>query len=206
MSRELCHNCNYILARCLCSEIKMFISPIPILIFRVKNEKFHALNTVNILEISLKNMLIIDLDEKEDPKNLEKLILKNVESYKFPLLIYPNKNSNTSIVEKASKSNFDCVIFLDGSWKKTKRIFLQSTYLKNLPVKIIDSETKSEYMIRKSSFEYSLSTIEAVVYVLNEVENNKNFNELLKPFRKMISFQIAKMGLETFRKNYKKKE
>jgi DTW domain-containing protein YfiP len=113
---------------------------------------------------------------------------------------------NSSLNENVSKSNYDCVIFLDGNWKKTKRIFLQSNYLQNLPAKIIHSETKSEYMIRKSPFDYSLSTIEAVVYVLNEFENNTEYNDLLKPFKKMISFQISKMGLETFRKNYKKKE
>jgi DTW domain-containing protein YfiP len=95
------------------------------------------------------------------------------------------------------------LILLDGTWKKAKKIFFSSTLLHSLPAFSLTPSKKSEYKIRSSQFEESLSTLEASTLALNILEPTLNCESLEYAFKKMIDFQIEKMGAETFEKNYR---
>ena len=78
-----------------------------------------------------------------------------------------------------------------------------NTWLQSLPTLALLNAGKSRYRIRKSTHEFSLSTIEAVAKVLPLLDENIDSETLLKPFEKMIDQQIQYMGEEVFLRNYR---
>jgi DTW domain-containing protein YfiP len=60
---------------------------------------------------------------------------------------------------------------LDGTWRKAKKIHLCNNWLKNIPNLTLNKERKTDYGIRKSSVEQGLSSIEAIAFALEDMEN-----------------------------------
>lgn len=63
------------------------------------------------------------------------------------------------------------MIFIDASWRKAYRIWQQNPWLQQLPNITFTNAPKTRYQIRKHKRETSLSTIEAVAYCLQQLEN-----------------------------------
>ena len=72
----------------------------------------------------------------------------------------------------------------------------------SLPTFCLPVTAKSNYQIRQSDFDESLSTLEASTLALSIIEPELSTTALLKSFEKMIGFQIEKMGEDIFKKNY----
>lgn len=204
MKREYCPKCHYLLVRCLCTFIVTINSPQKIIIFRDIKEKKHALNSVNILQLNLLGLSVYDFNLDEEIGNK---IIKILSEFKNPALFFPTEaatNLKTSSPNELSKDH-DVFILLDGTWKKSKKILFKSPTLQNIKSFKINPEVKSLYTLRQSNLETSLSTIEATVTLLNHLNHPQSFDDLLLPFKKLIDFQIEKMGTEIFNNNYKKK-
>ena len=90
--------------------------------------------------------------------------------------------------------------------KKAKKIFYTNLFLQRLPTLFLKVEESGQYILRKSNVEGSLSTLEATIIALKNIEPNCETESLKIAFRKMIDYQIERMGQETFENNYKKKE
>ncbi len=188
--RSTCPKCEYILERCLCAHLCELISPIPIIILRDPKEKKHALGTAKILQLCLKNLTLIDTDEPDQCEQFINLLSK----FKNPILIYPFEFSNLLTTNPNSQKEIDCMIFLDGTWKKTNRLFFRSNKLQAIPRYHLDlNNFKTNYRLRKSAKENSLSTIEAVELALSTIYQT-DFSELNKTFEIFIDKQIELMN------------
>lgn len=185
MSRPTCSHCFQLTQKCICSTIIKKISPFKIFIIRDKNEKKHPFNTVNILQLNLDNITIVDIDPDQQNDSLYKEYINNSES---TYLLFPNEKS-IEIGNESMELDLKQLVVLDGTWNKTKKIFFQSPFLQSLPSIRLKLTQSSQYQIRKSSLEYGLSTIEAVTSALNLL-TTENYNELLKPFHKLIEIQL----------------
>ncbi len=98
------------------------------------------------------------------------------------------------------------LILLDGTWKKTYKIFSLSKNLHTLPRITFQENASSKYRIRSTSKKNAVSTLEAANLALKLIEPTLKTNALNNLFEKMIDFQIEKMGQDTFQKNYGKKK
>ena len=119
--RAVCPQCEYILARCLCSTLKPIENTTKIIILQHPSETGHALNTVSLMKKSFLNLdLFIGEDFSEDQK-LNSLI----NNYKETIcLIFPA--GNNIVLNSKTEQKITHLIFIDGTWKKARKIFLLS--------------------------------------------------------------------------------
>lgn len=85
-------------------------------------------------------------------------------------------------------------------------MLFESPALAALPRYCLTSPPASRYRIRKEPSTRSLSTLEAIVYALSEIEGDAHkYQPLLNVMDQLIENQIKHMGQETFSTNYPKK-
>lgn len=197
--RPVCTHCGFILVRCLCSTLKPIINATHLIILQHPSEVNHALNTVALMNKSFQNITVITGEDFSKNETLNYLIAE-----KKPALLFPTAQS--SVLKSSAEIKIDSLILIDGTWKKARKIFLLSKNLHSLPALRLETEQKSQYLIRSSKKENSLSTLEASLCALVILEQELNTTSLQESFQKMIQFQIEKMGLEKFKKNYESKE
>ncbi len=197
--RAVCPQCEFILARCLCTGLKLISNKVHIIVLQHPSEKKHALGTVQLMKKSFQNITI--LIGEDFSKNDELNLLLNDPTHRIALL-FPRKESKPlgSLISPAITH----LVIIDGTWKKSRKIFLESSNLHSLSAYLIEPIGASEYRLRSSSEENSLSSLEAVIFVLAIIENETDTNSLKETFKKMIDFQIEKMGEEKYKKNYLK--
>ncbi len=78
------------------------------------------------------------------------------------VLVFKDENG-TSTEELVEIQNF---ILLEGTWQEARKIYNRSPYLKKYRVLSINSESESEYKLRRNQVEAGLSTAEAVIEIL----------------------------------------
>ena len=194
--RVLCRDCERPLKTCLCADIIQRQCDYQLVILQDPKEAKHALSSAPILAKSIIGSQYV-IGEVFDPVTLFGPDWKTQS-----LLIFPNENSLGA--QEATQREFRNLILLDGTWRKVARMMHTNPWLSELACFAIDSNHKSQYLIRKSPREDGLSTIEAAVAALNQLHNDTSFDPILGAFNKMIEIQIQAMGLATFEKNYLK--
>ena len=173
----------------------------PVYIFQYFKEKQHPLNTAIIAKLGLKQSEIIRSNEANFDQQCEAIIKQQ------PLLIYPGEDSipiETLLDESAITEKPRPILFLDGTWRKTRLLIHESPQIAQLQKISIKPKLRSRYKIRKAPNPDAISTLEAIVYVLSRLEHEPDkYHSLLETMDIMINKQIEMMGEETFSKNYK---
>ncbi len=198
--RQLCGECNRAKKACFCHTISKINNQLPLVVLQHPSEVKHAKGTAKIVELSLANC---DLLVGEDFSNNDDFnaLFDEPQLGKKPklLLLYPNEKAmspgefSTYVKQQCNTTLSDYrVIVIDGSWKKAYKIFRLNPRLSNIPSIGIDVSFESNYRIRKSSREDSLSTLEACHALLTQVEG-PHFDGLLKSFEYMVDFQLQSM-------------
>ena len=155
------------------------------------------MNTARIAELGLTNCTIFTGEDFSQNQELLGII-----NSKKCFLLFPGPNAIDSKKQIALQKP-EVVIILDGTWKKARRIYYCNPFLQSLPALFIDHDQQSSYRIRKTPDKSALSTIEAAVILLRQVDNNNSSHQLLlDAFGRMIQMQIDTMGPELYQKNY----
>ncbi len=192
--RKMCSLCERPLKTCLCDEIVKLDCDYQLIILQDPKEAKHALSSAPILAKSIIGAQLV-IGEQFDPIHL---LGENWQQQS--LLVFPSETSLTGT--QATQLKMKYVILLDGTWRKVSRLLHLNPWLNQIPAIGIQAENASEYQIRKSPREDGLSTIEAAVSVLNDLQSDRDFTPILTAFHKMIDFQISAMGADTFESNY----
>ncbi len=197
MKRKTCKKCQRPLKTCFCHCLKPIDNKWPVWILQHHTEMKHAIGTAKIAALSLKSILMMDNREFSANPALEKQI-ENAS----PVLVYPGEN-NLSLDELQTDAPRP-LLFLDGSWRKTRKLIYEIPLLSTLPRLAINPQSVSRYRIRKEPNESAVSTLEAIVYVLSTLEHDDaKYQSLLDTMDWMINQQIKYMGEDVYRKNYK---
>jgi DTW domain-containing protein YfiP len=151
------------------------------------------------MKLCFKNITIFIGEDFTNHDELNLIIENNLDQI---ALLYPEEHTN----KKHESSKLKTLIILDGTWRKTFKIFSLSSNLHTLPRVSFKENFESLYRIRNSTKRNSLSTLEATNLALKEIEPSLETGTLNHLFIKMINFQIEKMGDEIFHKNYSKKK
>ncbi len=195
--RKVCDNCRYPLKTCVCSALTHIENETNVIILQDKNEVNNAKNTARLLALSLSNISIVKSDDVDSMRKLEKACIENPTA--FALLFPSNKSSAfethvplnpKALLDKQHKNGSETLssikhtLFIDGTWRKAKRLYLSNEWLQNLPNYHFDEPLQGQYRIRKTSIENGLSTLEAVAYVLSKTDSI-NTQALYDLFEKM---------------------
>ena len=113
-------------------------------------------------------------------------------------VLYPAKNSiklNTQTITSANKKNV--IFIIDSTWPCSRKILAVSKNIQTLPKISFLHNKSSQFKIKTQPNKYCLSTIESTLCVLellnfHKIENISKikFNNFLKPFEKMVEYQL----------------
>lgn len=195
MSRNYCPNCEKATAACFCHKLHQYSIDSQIIILRHPSEKGHPLGTAKIAELSLDNCKVITAEEFKNNLELTQAI-KDHESY----LVFPTQNEQPSrpINESTKKKLY---IFIDGTWKKAKKILYMNPFLNDLPTISLTPSDRSKYILRKVPKDNYISTLEAICECLRQYDD-KDISGTLNTLKHIQDFQIQKMGIEKFNQIY----
>jgi len=187
---------------CYCHTIQRVDNRWPIHILQHPTESKHAIGTARIASLSL-NQCQLQVGESFDEEALELLFATGLSTeMPQPVLVYPGEHSQELL--ELNPLEPQPLIFLDASWRKSRRMLLESPALMQLPKVSFQPKAVSRYRIRKEPGEYALSTLEAIVYALTVLEGDAyRYKPLLESMDWMIEKQIERMGRDVFKKNYK---
>ncbi len=170
-SRKICSLCALPKERCLCSFLPHpKVSAPPITILRHPKEKDHPFATWHLL-----NLFFADLDTREGIKF----------SPQSGTLVYPDHpeiSLGDTVPLEHSQGPF---LFIDATWKKSKRIIYENPWLSQLPRISINNSAPSQYTIRHQPRENYISTLEAIYHLWSQLEKKeKEQKQLLDLFLK----------------------
>lgn len=77
-------------------------------------------------------------------------------------LLYPHEKSETLCEE----SSYKAYILIDSTWQEAQKIYNKSPYLQALPSVAIQTDTSSQYTLRRNQKAYGLCTAEIVCELL----------------------------------------
>ena len=195
MEQRYCPNCLKAMVACFCDQITSFNNQIEIIILQHPSEFSHPLGTAQIAKLSFENLTIFKGEDFSKNELLNTTLL-NKDCY----LLFPGPKSVQVSKLKVSLEN-SVLIVLDGTWKKAKKIFYSTPKLQDLKRITLDQNITSEYILRKEPKLGYLSTLEAIVYSLEHLEE-KSYSKSIEVLKSIQSFQITKMGQEKFNKFY----
>lgn len=95
--------------------------------------------------------------------------------------------------EKALPTNW---IIIDGTWRKARKILHSNPWLQRIPAYHFASPPPSRYCIRKVPGQDSLSTIEAIHYLLQRTDPGCQPASLLKALEAMVKGWLAHVPVE----------
>lgn len=190
--RHYCQTCHYPQATCLCAVVKPVVSKHQIVILQHPSETTHAKGSVRLVGLCMDEARVEVGETTEDFAQLKQdLLIQNNACY----LVYPRENAVA--VESMGKQDQPLtLILLDASWKKAYKLLMLNPWLSDLPCIGFNQLPPSQYQIRKSSKSYSLSTLESVVYCLNNLDDTCNTAPLMQVFKTMINNQMRFMSDE----------
>lgn len=205
MPRHKCPACYRPPAYCYCSRIRQVVNSWPVFIMQDVREAKHPIGTARIAALSLSQaeMVTLDPDAPEQSRDL----LTNLFSRPLnnPALIYPGDQarpvSNLNVVPSPTDRARD-LLFLDASWGRSVRMMKVFPALGALPLFALNELPASRYRIRRQPGVDALSTLEAIVWTLQQLEPSTDAGSMLAIMDWMIGRQIERMGDDVYRNNY----
>ena len=200
--RARCPHCQRPSLHCYCAQLPSpaLLNHWPVTILQHPQESRHSLGTARIAQLGLSDCSMIVGKAETWPDDLAGQIAEE-----HIALIYPGAASQplSALREQPPQR----LLIIDATWRKSRRMLLESAWLAALPRYHLQSPPPSRYRIRKEPSSNALSTLEAIVHALAflegtvECDENK-YTPLLRIMDSLIDEQIKEMGLETFAKNY----
>ena len=165
MPRAHCQHCHYPIKTCICAAVSKLSCSSKVFILQLPSETKHGKNTARLIPLAIESAEIIVGEKPEDFRCVSELCENNPNAAVF----YPSQTSS-ELEQAPSLETINTLIFLDGTWRKALKIWSLNPWLHGIPTYRISSNEPSSYGIRKTKQANSLSTLEAVSYVLELTE------------------------------------
>lgn len=196
-TRGKCYNCYRPKSSCMCEYINQIETNTQfIILMHPKEFKKTKNGTGHFTHLSLPNSKIyigIDFTNHDEINAILNDTNNNC------LVLYPHKNSiklNTQTIQEKKKKNV--LFIIDSTWPCSRKILACSKNIKDLPKVSFIHDKTSQFKIKTQPNEYCLSTMESTLCILellnsHKIENIKTeyFETFLKPFEKMVEYQVT---------------
>ena len=196
-ARARCGRCQRPRSHCLCALIPQLQSRTRVLILQHPEESRHALNTARLAALGLVN------GELRVGEQFADLASWLADPAYQACLLFPGDDAQPLATVASSASERPLLLVVpDGTWRKARKLLYLNPALAALPQVTLAQPGVSRYRLRKAPMAGALSTLEAIVYALTEVEPQRDFSALLAPFESLIEGQIAAMGQDVYQRNH----
>lgn len=201
MSRILCQQCQRPEKACICPFVANIDNHIPVIILQHPSEVKQSKGTVSLLQQSLASCEVLVGETFDNCK----VLIQHLKHYDNKIvLLYPSEqasvldftdqkhaeNTETGERSESKLSDIECIIILDGTWKKAYRMFMLNPCLHNINHIVLPQGITSLYQIRKTKKDHALSSLEACCHALARLENKpEKYQNLLNNFVKFNQFQ-----------------
>ena len=203
IKRSLCATCNRPAKLCICSAFREINNQVAVILLQHPTEAKKPFATYRIVESCLQNCLLFEGEDFSQLPALNELLARP--GYKN-YLVFPNEKQNVLTIDiKSGETTEDVkptleeksevssakiqLIFIDGTWRKAKKIFYENNFLQSFPSITFKNIPTSEYEIRRSKLKYSLSLVEACYFSLSALDKPRDYGPLMEALRLMVSKQ-----------------
>lgn len=182
--REICQRCERPQNSCLCETISNIEIPNQVTILQDKTEAKHPFGTARFASLSCENIKIITSDHIDEDL-IEELKMNTA------FLLFKNEHSRPLNLSKIPSHNF---VALDGTWKKSRKIYHTHPQLKELPCFHLEIDEGQETIykaIRSSCGQEHLSTLEAIAITLLKLGDitSIQYEQFITPLKELIRQQ-----------------
>lgn len=213
MSRNRCSQCLQVVGHCLCHVIRPVANPVSVFVVQDPQETRHALGTVKIARLGLERFtrLPVTPGEVAPGRQLLSAVLPDNATLVYPgneslRIMAPSSGANgdVSSEEPFAKAGDVSLVFIDATWRRSKRILYEQPLLDQLPRYQLVQVSPPRYTLRKSPGVEALSTLEAIVEMLVCLDPARydDYRRLLAAMDLMVDHQLRAMGAATYMKNY----
>lgn len=189
--RPRCPQCQRPAASCYCARIPHLHNRWPVRILQHPLEARHALGTARIAALGLSNC------ELATGTSLE----LTFPDWQDCVLLYPGPDSQplAGLLTTPSRP----LLFVDATWRKSRRMLLESAALAALPRFHLENPRPSRYRIRREPNDAAVSTLEAIVQSLEVLEATPGrYAGLLEVMDTLVDEQIRHMGPQVYEQRY----
>ena len=181
--RKRCYRCFRPTDSCFCHSIPRIQNRTDVLILQHQRERTHPFNTARIVNQALDRCnLIVDRNENFSHRELS--------LGPRAAVLYPGKDSKL-LDDLVAKERPEQLVIIDGTWDQARTIFRDVPQLHSLPQFKLAPSNPGQYRIRLEPTDTSLSTLEAAVQALQQLEpDTPGFERLLVAFDTMIENQL----------------
>ncbi|GGB84043.1 tRNA-uridine aminocarboxypropyltransferase [Pseudoduganella buxea] len=197
--RLACAACLRPAATCICQWVHPVASRASVLFLQHPMEVNNAKNSARLLHLSLPGSMLA-VGEAFDPAALTALLA----GPRRAVLLYPETPGDRSL-GIAPPPPFDAawaaspdellLVVLDATWRKSRKMLYLNPPLQALPRLALHDTPASHYLIRKAHAPGQLSTFEATVHALVQLEGEgERYAPLLTAFDGFVAQQLALAG------------
>lgn len=175
---------------CICQWVRPVANRVELLLLQHPLEQDHAKGTATLLQLSLQHCRIW-VGEVFDPQELATLVVGQ-SADQSTWLLYPDDHPPAGEGSMAPPACRRLVV-LDATWRKSRKMLLLNPLLQQLPRLTLSEPPASRYAIRKAHQSHQLSTLEASVLALQQLEGpSPAYTDLLTGFDGFVAQQAMR--------------
>jgi len=166
-TRARCPRCERALAACICAWARATPNEVELLLLQHPLEQHETKGTARLLQLSLAQVRLLRGERFEAAEVLA--------PGKTHLLLYPAPPAEPGEAavpaEPLPPSEQLCLIVLDGTWRKSRKLLHLNPWLGKLPRLALQAPPATRYAaIRQAQRDGQMSTLEATVLALQQLE------------------------------------
>ena len=180
-----CPECLLGVDDCVCGLIEPHTSDIAVCMIMYHAEYYKPSNTGQLICDAVADNYAFRWQRTELEPALEALL--NDPKW-YPIIVFPHDNVEVerqihTIPNKIGESTKrPLLIFLDGTWRQAKKMFVKSPYLNQFPVMQVSGLSNGEYRLRSSQHEHHLSTVEVAIDIFDKAGESSLADDLSRLF------------------------
>jgi DTW domain-containing protein YfiP len=175
-ARLVCAACQRPQSHCICRWIRPVENQVELLLLQHPLEQHQAKGTAGLLLLSLSRQHCL-VGEQFDPALLARALASPDRSC-VNLLLYPDAAAGLPGAAPAFALTADALarperlrlVVLDATWRKSRKMLHLNPLLQALPRLALEQPPASRYTIRRAQQTHQLSTLEATVLALQQLE------------------------------------
>ena len=183
-TRTDCLRCRRAESVCVCAAVRPAESRTRVVFLQHPREAKMPISTCRLAHLSLPNSEMHVAMRPEGHAHLEAVLAEP-----GTMVLFPGPGS-VDVADLAEPPRV--LVVVDGTWINARKLVQRSAILSALPRLGFTPDAPSTYRIRKEPAAHCLSTIEAVAFVLEELEEARGqFTPILGSFTRMVDQQLA---------------